>query len=144
MICRFFFGKKKKITAKARDLKCVPNDNGDLTEWARQGVMLLNTSLTVRENKPGSHLGVGWRELTKRVIHRIDKECEHIIFLLWGVYAQEYEHLLTKKRHYILKSGHPSAMNKTKDFVGCNHFSRCNTLLINHGQQPIHWTTTKK
>jgi len=117
-------------------------DHGDLSSWAAQSVMLLNSALTVRESNAGSHLGVGWNKFTDRVVERVSKESKPgVVFLLWGNYAQAYEKLIDTTRHHVLKAGHPSPLNATKPFVGCGHFSKTNELLVKSGYAPIQWNS---
>lgn len=119
--------------------------HGDLTSWAEQSVMLLNTALTVREGNAGSHLGVGWQTLTDRIIARVSRDCgDGVVFLLWGAHAHAYEKLIDTKRHHVLKAGHPSPMNTSKPFVGCGHFSKTNELLVASGRQPIKWNSIEE
>jgi uracil-DNA glycosylase len=113
--------------------------HGDLTEWAKQGVLLLNPILTVREGKSGSHATFGWKTFTQRVIEKISKEKRGVVFLLWGTHAHVVETLIDTNKHYILKAGHPSPMNQSNPFVGCGCFSKTNELLERHGLTPIDW-----
>lgn len=113
--------------------------HGDLTEWARQGVFLLNPTLTVREGKSGSHAAFGWKTFTQRAIEKISSEKRGVVFLLWGKHAQEVEKYIDLKKHSVLKAGHPSPLNQTNPFVGCGCFSKTNELLKKHGQGPINW-----
>jgi uracil-DNA glycosylase len=104
---------------------------GDLTRWAQQGVLLLNTTLTVKEGLPLSHKDIGWKMLTQCTIQRISHYSEKsIIFLLWGKHAQEYEPLIDQSKHYILKAPHPSPFSAYTGFFGCKHFSKTNQLLV--------------
>lgn len=124
-----------------KQLQEVPS-HGDLTSWADQSVMLLNTALTVRESTAGSHLGVGWGPFTHKVIERINVNCKPgVVFLLWGNYAQQYESQIDTKKHTVLKAGHPSPLNRAHPFLGCGHFSKANALLIESGRQPIRWAS---
>lgn len=115
-------------------------DHGDLTHWAEQGVLLLNASLTVRSGEPTSHSRIGWHEFTDAVIRKISDLKEHVVFLLWGKYAQEKQVLINEKKHLILKAAHPSPFSADKGFFGCKHFSKTNTYLMKHGIDPIDWT----
>ena len=109
--------------------------SGDLTRWARQGVLLLNSLLTVRAHQPGSHQGKGWEQFTDAVIAALNREREHLVFLLWGSYAIRKG----SSRHLVLTSPHPSPLSSYRGFFGNHHFTLCNDYLIQHGQQPILW-----
>ena len=109
--------------------------NGDLTEWAKQGVLLMNVALTVGEGKSGSHSKI-WREFTYFVMKEINERCEGLVFLLWGNNAMDYESKIDTKKHYVLKSGHPSPLNRTNPFLGNNHFIKCNEIL---GDDKVEW-----
>jgi uracil-DNA glycosylase len=114
-------------------------ENGNLEKWSRQGVLLLNASLTVRQNEPGSHSKIGWLQFTDQVIKRISGEKEGIIFLLWGKFAQEKQSLIDETKHYVLKAAHPSPFSAANGFFGCKHFSQTNELLIKQQKIPIDW-----
>ena len=103
--------------------------NGNLEKWASQGVLLLNASLTVRQNEPGSHSQIGWLQFTDSVIKKISEQKEGIVFLLWGKFAQEKQSLIDETKHYVLKAAHPSPFSADKGFFGCKHFSKTNELL---------------
>lgn len=113
--------------------------NGNLEKWAKQGVFLLNTILTVNAGEPNSHRSFGWETFTNRVIQEISKQQTDVVFLLWGAQAQQKEVLIDKSRHHILKTVHPSPLSAHRGFFGCKHFSKTNELLISHGRQPINW-----
>ncbi|MDE3184001.1 MAG: uracil-DNA glycosylase [Bacteroidota bacterium] len=113
--------------------------NGNLEKWAAQGVLLLNASLTVRENEPGSHARIGWLQFTDHVIKKISEEKEGIIFLLWGKFAQEKQSLIDETKHFVLKAAHPSPYSANNGFFGCKHFSRTNELLMKQHKSPIDW-----
>jgi len=113
--------------------------NGNLEKWAAQGVLLLNASLTVRENEPGSHSQIGWLQFTDRVIKKISDEKEGIIFLLWGKFAQEKQSLIDETKHFVLKAAHPSPLSANNGFFGCKHFSKTNELLVKQQKSPIDW-----
>ncbi|MFP4457103.1 MAG: uracil-DNA glycosylase [Clostridia bacterium] len=123
----------------SRDCDCKYPKEGNLTPWAKQGVFLLNTILTVSENKPSSHKNKGWEIFTDRVIEYIDKKRDNIVFILWGNYAQTKENLLSKDKHLILSSSHPSPFSARLSFNGCSHFSSANDYLIEKGHSPINW-----
>ncbi|WWO98651.1 MAG: uracil-DNA glycosylase [Candidatus Dasytiphilus stammeri] len=114
--------------------------HGCLESWAQQGVMLLNTVLTVEKDRPYSHADLGWEKFTDKVIYVINKYCKNVAFLLWGKNAQSKAHFIDKKRHLILQASHPSPLSATRGFFGCRHFSRTNIWLQKCGIQPIDWT----
>jgi len=116
----------------------IPN-HGNLEKWAKQGVMLLNASLSVRAGEPMSHSKIGWHHFTDCVITKISDLREHVVFLLWGKFAQEKIQLINTKKHHILKSAHPSPLSAKNGFFGSRHFSKTNTYLIKHGLDPIDW-----
>jgi uracil-DNA glycosylase len=103
--------------------------SGNLIHWAKQGVLLLNASLTVEENKPMSHSKIGWNLFTDAVIKKISQEKTNVIFILWGKFAQEKEKLIDPEKHFILKAAHPSPLSAYNGFWGCRHFSKTNELL---------------
>lgn len=112
---------------------------GDLTNWTRQGVMLLNATLTVEQNKAGSHQKKGWEEFTDRIIAVLNENRENLIFLLWGSYAQKKGQFINTKRHLVLKAPHPSPLSAHRGFIGCNHFKKANEYLENHRLEKINW-----
>ncbi|HEY8781348.1 MAG TPA: uracil-DNA glycosylase [Mucilaginibacter sp.] len=116
----------------------IPN-HGDLTEWAEQGVLLLNASLTVRAGVPGSHQKKGWEEFTDNVIKTISDKKEGIIFILWGSFAQAKAELIDKTKHHIIKSPHPSPFSADRGFFGSKPFSKTNEILEKEGEIPINW-----
>lgn len=113
--------------------------HGDLTQWAQQGVLLLNTVLTVSGGKPNSHRGFGWEIFTDRIMKRLNDSPHRLIFLLWGRQAQEKEKLVNQSRHFILKAPHPSPLSAHRGFFGCRHFSQTNEILRQIGRMPINW-----
>lgn len=113
--------------------------NGDLTAWARQGVLLLNTVLTVRQGQAASHQGQGWEQFTDRVIAELDRKQTPVVFLLWGAHAQRKAQLIQNPLHYKLMTVHPSPLSAHRGFFGCRHFSKANALLEQHGLTPIEW-----
>ena len=113
--------------------------NGDLTAWAKQGVLLLNTVLTVRQGQPTSHQGQGWEQFTDRVIAELNNKQTPVVFLLWGAHAQRKAQLITNPMHYKLATVHPSPLSAHRGFFGCRHFSKANALLMKHGKKPIEW-----
>lgn len=112
---------------------------GNLTKWAERGVMLLNASLTVRASEPMSHSKIGWHTFTDCVISKISELKEHIVFLLWGKFAQEKKELIDPKKHLLLKAAHPSPLAASSGFFGCRHFSKTNEYLVKNGIDPIDW-----
>ena len=116
----------------------IPN-NGNLTKWARQGVLLLNTVLTVRAHQANSHRGRGWEIFTDRVIESLNDKKDPVVFLLWGRPAQEKRKLITNKNHLILTAPHPSPLSAYRGFFGCKHFSKTNEFLKAHGLEEIDW-----
>lgn len=121
------------------DLGIPPSTDGNLEKWATQGVLLLNASLTVRQNEPGSHSKIGWIEFTDAVIKKISEEKKGVIFLLWGRFAQDKQVLIDETKHHVLKAAHPSPFSADKGFFGCKHFSKTNEFLMHEGLQPIDW-----
>ncbi len=113
--------------------------HGNLEHWARQGVFLLNATLTVRANQPGSHQRRGWEKFTDAVIKELSKQRVGLIFLLWGKFAHEKESLIDTKKHYVLKAAHPSPYSAFNGFYGCRHFSKTNEILRSHGLPEIDW-----
>lgn len=113
---------------------------GNLEKWAEQGVLLLNAALTVRANEPGSHAKIGWMDFTDAVIRAISERKEHIVFLLWGRFAQEKQVLIDETKHLVLKAAHPSPFSAEKGFFGCRHFSKTNEYLVKNGIDPIDWS----
>lgn len=121
------------------DLGIEISQNGNLQKWASQGVLLLNASLTVRQNEPGSHSRIGWLQFTDNVIKKISDEKEGIVFLLWGKFAQEKQALIDQTKHFVLKAAHPSPFSAENGFFGCKHFSKANDLLVKQNKIPIDW-----
>ena len=113
--------------------------SGNLTRWAHQGVLLLNSMLTVRAHQAGSHQGHGWEQFTDAVISRLNEGRDHLVFLLWGSYAIKKGALIDRTRHLVLTSAHPSPLSSYRGFFGNRHFILCNEYLIQHGKQPILW-----
>lgn len=122
------------------DLESVTRTDGDLIDWSNQGVMLLNSVLTVESGLPGSHANRGWEIFTDNVIRKISDKKENIVFMLWGGYAKKKESLIRNNNHLILKSGHPSPLSANKGYwFGNKHFSKCNDYLIKNNLSPIKW-----
>jgi len=113
--------------------------HGELTEWAKQGVLLLNAVLTVREGNPTSHAKMGWETFTDRVISELNKKETPVVFLLWGAYAQKKAEIITNPKHKKLMSVHPSPLSASRGFFGCRHFSKTNAILEGCGLEPINW-----
>ena len=121
------------------DLKIPITNNGSLENWAKQGILLLNTTLTVREKEAGSHKNIGWEDFTNITISKLSSHKKGLIFLLWGNFAQRKSSLINAKKHHILKTSHPSPFSARKGFLGCKHFSKTNTILVKNNQKPINW-----
>lgn len=122
-----------------RDLGIPVPSSGHLERWVNQGVLLLNATLTVEAHKAGSHQGKGWEELTDAAIMALSSQREHIVFMLWGSYAQRKGQYINRRRHLVLEAPHPSPLSAYRGFIGCGHFSAANAYLIQHGQEPINW-----
>ena len=113
--------------------------NGDLSDWATQGVLLLNSTLTVRAHAAASHAGVGWETFTDAVIRTVAENKKHIVYMLWGSFAQKKAEIVNQDENLILKSAHPSPLSAYRGFFGNHHFSRANEYLIANGETPINW-----
>lgn len=122
-----------------RDLNVPIPSHGYLQHWAEQGVLLLNTSLTVEQARAGSHAQAGWQQFTDRVIEVVNERCDGVVFLLWGSHAQSKQKLIDPRKHLILKSAHPSPLSAYRGFLGNGHFSRTNKFLEQNGKTPIDW-----
>lgn len=123
----------------ASDLNIHMSKKGDLTHWANQGVLLLNATLTVEQANAGSHQGRGWEAFTDAAIAALNKHRDHLVFVLWGSYAQKKGAFIDDKRHLVLKSPHPSPLSAHRGFFGNHQFSKINQYLIQHGKTPIDW-----
>ncbi len=121
------------------DVGVKPPRSGNLVRWADQGVLLLNATLTVERGQPGSHQGLGWEEFTDAVIQKLSDEKKHLVFMLWGKYAQDKGKNIDYTKHLVLQAAHPSPLSAHKGFFGCKHFSKANFYLEKHGQTPIQW-----
>ena len=121
------------------DMGCYIPNNGNLEKWAKQGVLLLNTVLTVRAHQANSHRGIGWEQFTDAAIRILDEEDRPIVFLLWGRPAQMKASMLHNPRHLILEAPHPSPLSAYRGFFGCKHFSKANEFLKANGEEPIDW-----
>ena len=122
------------------DLGIVIPRSGNLEKWAREGVLLLNASLTVRAGQAASHSHHGWEQFTDAAIRALSEQREHIVFILWGNYAIAKQSLIDSNKHLILKSVHPSPLSASRGFFGCHHFSKANHYLENNGITPIDWS----
>ena len=123
-----------------KDIGCDYPKNGELSSWAKQGVLLLNSTLTVAAGKAGSHQGKGWEFFTDRVIKTLSNNFEGIVFMLWGGYAKQKIKLINTQKHLILTAGHPSPLSANRGYwFGNNHFSKCNEYLVSKGKTPIEW-----
>lgn len=120
------------------DLGIVPFSSGDLSRWASQGVLMLNSVLTVLANKPASHSGKGWEQFTDAVIQTLNSHCSYIAYLLWGRYAKEKGEVIDRNKNLVLTCAHPSPYSAA-NFFGNHHFSKCNEYLVKHGVSPIDW-----
>lgn len=121
------------------DLGCYIPSHGYLKKWTEQGVLLLNTVLTVRAHQPNSHKGIGWEEFTDAAIRVLNEQDRPIVFMLWGGPARAKKAMLNNPKHLILEAPHPSPLSSYRGFFGCRHFSRCNTFLILNGLDPVDW-----
>ena len=124
-------------------INCDSNESGNLERWADQGVLLLNSTLTVTEGKAGSHQNLGWEQFTDTVIQKISDKKEHVVFLLWGNYAQEKGKNIDTSKHLVLTAPHPSPLSAHRGFLGCDHFNKTNQYLRKHNQQEIIWQILK-
>jgi uracil-DNA glycosylase len=121
------------------DLGCYIPNNGYLVPWAKQGVLLLNTSLTVRANSANSHRGKGWEHLTTAIIGKLNEKEGPVVYLLWGNNAKSKRGLITNEGHLVLTAAHPSPLSANRGFFGCRHFSKANAFLQSKGEEPIDW-----
>lgn len=121
------------------DLGIAPARHGFLEPWAQQGVLLLNSVLTVEEARAASHQGQGWERFTDAVIRAVNEDCEHVVFMLWGSYAQKKAAFVDGSRHLVLKAPHPSPLSAHNGFFGCRHFSQANDYLLSKGRNAIDW-----
>jgi uracil-DNA glycosylase len=121
------------------DIGVLPNSSGNLERWAKQGVLLLNSVLTVEKNSPRSHAQSGWVDFSDTVIDVLNAQKQRLVFLLWGAYAQQKSEFIDPQKHLVLTASHPSPFSVHKGFFGCKHFSKANNYLNIHNQQTIHW-----
>lgn len=122
------------------DLGIAPPSHGELTYWAKQGVLLLNNALTVRRGQANSHRGKGWEQFTDAVIAKVNQKDSPVVYLLWGANAREKTRLINNPKHLILTAAHPSPLSAYNGFFGCKHFSKCNNFLQQQGVEPIDWS----
>ena len=128
---------KKEIATDPGHASSLPD--GHLLPWAEQGVLLLNTTLTVAAGRAASHQGLGWETFTDAIIEAVNRHCEHVVFLLWGTPARRKASMIDRSRHLILEAPHPSPLSAHRGFFGCRHFSQTNDYLVHWGKEPIHW-----
>ena len=121
------------------ELGCTLPRSGNLTKWAKEGVLLLNTALTVRAHQANSHKDCGWTWFTDNVIRIVSERREHVVFILWGANARSKKPLIDARRHLVLECAHPSPLSAYNGFFGCGHFKKANAYLIAHGEAPIDW-----
>ena len=130
----------KNIFKEIQDDLGIPvPESGNLTRWANQGVLLLNATLTVRAHQAGSHQKKGWEEFTDAAIRALAQQREHLVFILWGAYAQKKGAFIDRNKHLVLASAHPSPLSAYNGFFGNKHFSRANEYLMAHGETPVSW-----
>jgi uracil-DNA glycosylase len=121
------------------DLGITPPNHGYLESWAQQGVLLLNAVLTVVDSHANAHQGKGWEQFTDKIVSTVNEQCEHVVFMLWGSYAQKKGAVIDTQKHLVLKAPHPSPLSAHRGFLGCKHFSQANAYLAQHQKQPIEW-----
>ena len=121
------------------ELGCYIPNNGYLMKWARQGVLLLNSVLTVQKDLPASHRGIGWEAFTDKIIEEVNKKEDLVVFMLWGNFAKSKASLITNSKHLVLTAAHPSPFSARYGFFGCNHFKKANEFLKENGREPIDW-----
>lgn len=121
------------------DLNIEPVNHGYLESWAKQGVLLLNSVLTVEDSKAASHQKKGWEQFTDQIIYQVNERCENVVFLLWGSYAQKKGAVINREKHLVLEAPHPSPLSAHRGFLGCQHFSQANNYLLGAGKSVIQW-----
>ena len=121
------------------DLAIIPSSSGDLTCWAKEGVLLLNSVLTVKKDSPASHKNLGWQDFTDEIIRKIEEKDDVVVYILWGNFAKSKKILITNPKHYVIESAHPSPFSARYGFFGSKPFSRTNNILIQNGIEPINW-----
>lgn len=121
------------------DLNITPSLSGNLTCWAKEGVLLLNSVLTVKKDTPASHKNLGWQDFTDEIIRKIEEKDDVVVYILWGNFARSKKELITNSKHFIIESAHPSPFSARNGFFGSKPFSRCNKILVDNGLKPIDW-----
>lgn len=121
------------------DLNVDPPQSGNLTRWAEQGILLLNSVLTVEQEKAASHQNKGWEEFTSKIISVVNEKCPHVVFILWGAYAQKKAAFVDRTKHLVIESPHPSPLSSHRGFFGSKPFSKANNWLVKQGLTPIQW-----
>ena len=121
------------------DLGIAIPDHGYLENWAKQGVLLLNAVLTVEDSNANAHQGKGWEQFTDKIISTVNEQCEHVVFMLWGSYAQKKGKMIDDQKHLVLKAAHPSPLSAYRGFFGCKHFSQANSYLVDKGKDIVDW-----
>ena len=121
-------------------MKCPEPQSGDLSKWAKQGVLLLNTTLTVKASQPMSHTGMGWELFTDAVLKSLNDKNTPVVFILWGKHAQSKKKLIDESKHFIIQSPHPSPLSARRGFFGSQPFSKTNEFLVSKGLKPIDWS----
>lgn len=129
----------KNIIKEIKNSTNMEKTNGNLSGWAKQGVLLINSILTVKEKTPGSHKKIGWQQFTNKIIELLNNQKRPIVFMLWGNYAQSKQNLITNPIHIKLKAPHPSPLSANRGFFGCDHFKLTNSFLAKTKQNPINW-----
>jgi len=122
-----------------QDIGITMPSHGNLLSWADQGVLLLNSVLTVVQSQANAHQGKGWEQFTDRIVSVLNEQCEHLVFMLWGSYAQKKGQVIDASKHLVLRAPHPSPLSAHRGFLGCKHFSQANDYLLSHGNQAINW-----
>ena len=121
------------------DLGIAIPDHGYLENWAKQGVLLLNAVLTVEDSNANAHQGKGWEQFTDKIISTVNEQCYHVVFMLWGSYAQKKGKMIDDQKHLVLKAAHPSPLSAYRGFFGCKHFSQANSYLVDKGKDIVDW-----
>lgn len=128
------------FTELVDDIGCTYPQSGDLIKWAKEGVLLLNTTLTVQESSPMSHVGMGWERFTDEVLRMLNEKQTPVVFILWGKHARSKVKLINQSRHFVIESAHPSPLSAYRGFFGSHPFSRTNEFLVSKGLKPIDWS----
>ena len=124
------------------DLGIAIPDHGYLENWAKQGVLLLNAVLTVEDSNANAHQGKGWEQFTDKIISTVNEQCDHVVFMLWGSYAQKKGKMIDDQKHLVLKAPHPSPLSAYRGFFGCKHFSQANSYLVDKGKDIVDWNVS--